>query len=109
MRTDWEGDLGLTKERLALLALLLGSDYTEGISGIGVVNAMETLAAFPSYEELKVFRHWLDSPNLEAFKNVTEKRGRTKAGPGVCARVPGLPVFRMPCDMLPCCDLSNVE
>jgi len=38
--------------------LLLGSDYTEGVSGIGIVNAIETIQAFPSMEALVVFRRW---------------------------------------------------
>jgi DNA excision repair protein ERCC-5 len=73
-----EKELGLKRERMALLALLLGSDYTEGISGIGIVNAMETIATFPTLEDLKSFREWLESPDIEAFravKNAAKKRG----------------------------------
>lgn len=73
----------MTKDRLSLLALLLGSDYTEGISGIGVVNAMETLAAFPSYDDLKEFRAWLDSPDLESFRAVTNRAGRKQVDKGM--------------------------
>ena len=29
-------------------ALLLGSDYTEGVAGVGIVNAMEIVQAFGS-------------------------------------------------------------
>ena len=47
-----EREFGLSQERLSLLALLLGSDYTEGVAGIGIVNAMETLHAFPSLDKL---------------------------------------------------------
>lgn len=32
--------LGLTREKLILFAMLLGSDYTDGVKGIGIVNAM---------------------------------------------------------------------
>ena len=45
-----EVELGLDRERLAELALLLGSDYTEGVSGVGIVNALEVVTAFPGVE-----------------------------------------------------------
>ena len=73
-------ELGLKRERLALLALLLGSDYTEGISGIGIVNAMETIATYPSLSELKLFRQWLESPDIEAFRAVTKAAQKRKRG-----------------------------
>jgi DNA excision repair protein ERCC-5 len=41
-------ELGLSRERLVALALLLGSDYTPGVAGVGVVNALEAVRAFPS-------------------------------------------------------------
>jgi hypothetical protein len=37
---DFPSELGLDRQKLIYLALLLGSDYTEGISGIGIVNAV---------------------------------------------------------------------
>ncbi|XP_066143678.1 DNA excision repair protein ERCC-5 homolog isoform X2 [Euwallacea fornicatus] len=37
----------LPREQMVLLALLVGSDYTVGLQGIGPVTAMEILAAFP--------------------------------------------------------------
>ncbi|XP_050306629.1 DNA excision repair protein ERCC-5 [Anthonomus grandis grandis] len=59
----------LSREQMILLALLVGSDYTIGLKGIGPVTAMEILAAFPhgknitlSHAELlsglKEFRSW---------------------------------------------------
>lgn len=38
--TDFQTEIGLDRQKLIYLALLLGSDYTEGISGIGIVNAV---------------------------------------------------------------------
>lgn len=38
----------LNREQLILLALLVGSDYTTGIQGIGPVTALEILSAFPA-------------------------------------------------------------
>eukprot|EP00920_Eleutheroschizon_duboscqi_P034266 GHVT01082404.1.p1 GENE.GHVT01082404.1~~GHVT01082404.1.p1 ORF type:complete len:373 (+),score=46.94 GHVT01082404.1:508-1626(+) len=54
--------LGLTKKDLAYAALLLGCDYTTGVKGIGIVNALETIKAFPSFEDLKQFKTWAESP-----------------------------------------------
>lgn len=33
----------LTREKLILFGLMLGTDYTDGVKGIGIVNAMEIL------------------------------------------------------------------
>ena len=38
---------GLSRDHLIVLAYLLGSDYTEGLEGIGIVMAMEVLRDFP--------------------------------------------------------------
>ena len=48
------------------LALLVGSDYTVGVSGIGPVTALEILAAFPSEGDnllrgLSSFCTWIKS------------------------------------------------
>ncbi|XP_033210006.1 DNA repair protein complementing XP-G cells homolog isoform X1 [Belonocnema kinseyi] len=45
---DIEHNLKLAREQMIQLALLVGSDYTSGLPGIGPVTAMEILAAFPS-------------------------------------------------------------
>ncbi|XP_045512140.1 DNA excision repair protein ERCC-5 homolog [Pieris brassicae] len=42
-----ERSYNLSREQLILLALLVGSDYTTGVNGIGPVTAMEILASFP--------------------------------------------------------------
>ena len=41
---DIQRELGLDRDGLIHMALLLGSDYTEGVAGIGVVNALEVRA-----------------------------------------------------------------
>lgn len=48
MAADIERELGLRRVDLVSLALLLGSDYTEGVRGVGIVNATEVVRAFPS-------------------------------------------------------------
>ena len=49
---------GLTRDHLIVLAYLLGSDYVEGVEGVGVVSAMELLRDFPGdgLEPLRKFR-----------------------------------------------------
>lgn len=58
---DVESELGMTRDKLIQLALLLGSDYTEGVAGIGIVNAVEIVNAFPTEELLVNFRCMLHS------------------------------------------------
>ncbi|KAL1923154.1 uncharacterized protein VTP21DRAFT_9530 [Calcarisporiella thermophila] len=48
----------LTRDRLVDLALLLGSDYTDGVTGVGGVTAMEIIQEFPGEEGLRRFRRW---------------------------------------------------
>eukprot|EP00890_Picochlorum_soloecismus_P003628 jgi/Picsp_1/4266/NSC_01775-R1_protein len=55
-----ENELGLSRDKLIMLALLLGSDYTPGISGVGIVNAIEIVSAFPDYENLLKFAKWMN-------------------------------------------------
>ena len=45
---------------MAELALLLGSDYTEGVGGVGIVNALEIVNAFPGLDGLAEFRDWVN-------------------------------------------------
>uniref|UniRef100_A0A7N0UPT8 DNA repair protein UVH3 n=1 Tax=Kalanchoe fedtschenkoi TaxID=63787 RepID=A0A7N0UPT8_KALFE len=64
---DIEHELGLSREKLIRMAMLLGSDYTEGISGIGIVNAIEVINAFPEDDGLHKFRQWIESPDPTIF------------------------------------------
>ncbi|XP_078178846.1 5'-3' exonuclease family protein isoform X2 [Carex rostrata] len=78
---DIESELGLNRENLIRMAMLLGSDYTEGVSGIGIVNAIEVVHAFPEEDGLKKFRDWVESPDpgiLENF-NLGLKKKSSKA------------------------------
>ncbi|KAG6856892.1 hypothetical protein H0H87_012473 [Tephrocybe sp. NHM501043] len=56
--SDLSRDLGLERDTLVRLAYLLGSDYTEGLSGVGPVVAMELLKEFPGEDGLIKFREW---------------------------------------------------
>lgn len=56
--SDMQRELGLDREKLVRLAYYLGSDYTEGLAGVGPVVAMELLALFPGEDGLLKFREW---------------------------------------------------
>ncbi|XP_043927188.1 DNA excision repair protein ERCC-5-like [Protopterus annectens] len=64
---DFHNQLGLDRRKLINLAYLLGSDYTEGIPGVGFVTAMEILNEFPGHgmEPLLKLKEWW----TEAQKN----------------------------------------
>lgn len=47
------------------MALLLGSDYTIGVKGIGPVNATEAVEAFHDLEGLKRFKQWTDKGTFQ--------------------------------------------
>ncbi|KAM5355492.1 hypothetical protein ACJ41O_002138 [Fusarium nematophilum] len=55
---DLEKELSLSREQLISLAQLLGSDYTEGLPGVGPVTAVEILSEFPGKSGLENFREW---------------------------------------------------
>lgn len=55
LTSDLEKEYALHRQKLISFAHLLGSDYTEGIPGIGPVTALEILTEFGSLEE---FREW---------------------------------------------------
>lgn len=56
--SDLEKELSLSREQLISLAQLLGSDYTEGLIGVGPVTAVEILSEFPGKSGLDDFRSW---------------------------------------------------
>ena len=81
--------LGIGSNEKIALAMLLGGDYTEGIKGVGIVNAMEILQAFPVSsgvrEGLSTFRTWLDGFNpseelgdLDSTSKLTDKNIRER-------------------------------
>ncbi|XP_069030634.1 DNA excision repair protein ERCC-5 homolog [Embiotoca jacksoni] len=57
---DLQNQLGLDRTKMINLAYLLGSDYTEGVPGVGYVTGMEILNEFPGLqlEPLTQFSQW---------------------------------------------------
>lgn len=73
---DAEADLGIQREDFVALAYLLGSDYAEGIFGVGIVNALEIIAAFDMktgpVEGLTAFKKWLHGSSVVTLDYATD-------------------------------------
>ncbi len=70
---DIEKELSLSRDQLIAIAHLLGSDYTEGLPGVGPVTAVEILSDFPNANGLEEFREWWNSVQLNPQAMVAEK------------------------------------
>lgn len=75
--------LDLSREQLVLLSLLVGSDYTTGVTGVGPVTALEILASFPfnkkklSSEQSKQTQYQELIAGLQEFKKWVRAGRRT--------------------------------
>jgi DNA excision repair protein ERCC-5 len=58
LSADLEKELSLSRDSLISIAQLLGSDYTEGLAGIGPVTALEIISEFPTSSGLEDFKDW---------------------------------------------------
>ncbi|KAG2146147.1 uncharacterized protein EDB93DRAFT_487566 [Suillus bovinus] len=79
--SDLSRELGLERDTLIRLAYLLGSDYVEGLPGVGPVIAMELLKEFPGEDGLHKFKDWwtkVQSGRDRAEDNTTKFRKRFK-------------------------------
>ncbi|KAG1750845.1 hypothetical protein EDB19DRAFT_2009468 [Suillus lakei] len=81
LSSDLSRELGLERDTLIRLAYLLGSDYVEGLPGVGPVMAMELLKEFPGEDGLHKFKDWwtkVQSGRDRAEDNTTKFRNRFK-------------------------------
>lgn len=78
---DISRELGYAREDLVRAALLLGSDYTEGVDGVGPVNATEVLAVFRGERGLVEFKEWLSSTEPDVKPGAAAKK-KGKGGKG---------------------------
>ncbi|KAG9066509.1 DNA repair protein rad2 [Linnemannia hyalina] len=76
LMSDVERDLGVGRDRLVSLAYLLGSDYTTGIKGVGLVTAMEILRLFPKLED---FAKWWRGEQVKQNKAEDDSETREKS------------------------------
>ncbi|XP_071519701.1 DNA excision repair protein ERCC-5 [Panulirus ornatus] len=69
------GNFGLDRQKMITLALLTGSDYTEGVESVGNVAAMEVLAEFPGegIECLRNLKKWWTSAHRNVSSLYTSK------------------------------------
>ncbi|KAK6333114.1 DNA repair protein rad2 [Orbilia javanica] len=59
LASDLENEYSLDRKKMIRLAHLLGSDYTEGLAGVGPVTALEVLADFGGGDDaLNEFKTW---------------------------------------------------
>ncbi|KAH8829812.1 PIN domain-like protein [Flagelloscypha sp. PMI_526] len=86
LSVDLTRELGLDRDTLVRLAYLLGSDYTEGLSGVGPVLAMEVLKEFNGEDGLLGFARWWrmvqsgkdeEKDMVSAFRKRFKKRFKT--------------------------------
>ncbi|PWN90585.1 PIN domain-like protein [Acaromyces ingoldii] len=75
--SDLQHDLGMDRTKLVQLAYLLGSDYTEGLAGVGPVLAMEILSIFKGDDALVNFRQWWLKVQQGKDSHVDDTRGLT--------------------------------
>ncbi|ANQ06432.1 DNA repair endonuclease [Plasmodium coatneyi] len=64
-----EDKLGLYQDELINLSLLCGCDYTIGVHGVGIVNALEIIKAFPTFEDLKKLKEIVSNPFRDLSKD----------------------------------------
>ncbi|KAB8336811.1 hypothetical protein FH972_021120 [Carpinus fangiana] len=76
LAADLEKEFDLTREKLVRIAHLLGSDYTEGLPGIGPVNALEIISEFA--EGLQEFKSWWGEVQSGSRQPKEEKGFRKK-------------------------------
>ncbi|XP_041979248.1 DNA excision repair protein ERCC-5 homolog isoform X2 [Aricia agestis] len=75
-----EKSFNLTREQLILLALLVGSDYTTGISGVGPVTALEILASFPFNKKKMLNEHTKQAQYQEMITGLIDFKKWVRAG-----------------------------
>jgi DNA excision repair protein ERCC-5 len=55
LTSDLEKEFDLTRDKLISVAHLLGSDYTEGLPGVGPVTALEIISEFQTLDNFKTW------------------------------------------------------
>ena len=90
--------LGLNREKLILMAMLTGCDYTAGVENVGVVSALEILSEFGQKKEEGVeplvrFRDWWKDKQTNQSSPGTETKARLQKL--ACTFPPSFPDFQV--------------
>ncbi|CAG9566583.1 unnamed protein product [Danaus chrysippus] len=80
LRERIEKSFNLSREKLVLLALLVGSDYTVGVTGVGPVTALEILASFPFNKKKTIAENAKFTDYQEIVAGLQEFKKWVKAG-----------------------------
>ncbi|KRT79732.1 hypothetical protein AMK59_6810, partial [Oryctes borbonicus] len=103
---DIQHSFKLSRNEMILLALLVGSDYTTGIQGIGPVTALEILAAFPPPKDqltlghihllsgLREFRRWFNYNTNKSLKPTKMALRNKLRNIEISEQFPSLPVVQ---------------
>lgn len=70
LASDFEKEFDLTRQKMIDVAHLLGSDYTEGLPGVGPVTALEIIGEFPSLSD---FKAWWEGVQSQAITKEDDK------------------------------------
>ncbi|KAI7280164.1 PIN domain-like protein [Hortaea werneckii] len=70
LTSDLEKEFNLTRVKLIAIAQLLGSDYTEGLQGVGPVTALEILGEF---QNLEGFKEWWEGVQMQLIPKEADK------------------------------------
>ena len=91
---DIERELALKRPQLVALAMLLGGDYTAGVKGVGIVNGMEVLQAFPIEDSsdgiaqgLNALRDWLDGFDVPSSTDSNGKDTSSSSNKVNCSNI----------------------
>eukprot|EP01132_Coremiostelium_polycephalum_P007394 gene7394-9086_t len=75
--TDIQTKLGLTRDMLINIALLLGCDYTMGVKGIGIINAVEIINEFDN--DLVAFKQFINGDDEDEKGKKKKKNNKLQA------------------------------
>ena len=97
LTSDMEKEFDLTRQKLIQVAHLLGSDYTEGLPGVGPVTALEILGEFQTLQD---FKDWWTAVQMQQITKADDKtnplpQGSSGVTPPSSSFHPSFPTLRV--------------